>query len=66
MVRRLLALSRPLYWLYEKRLLREVKRGPMPRHLGLILDGNRRYARALGLSPTKGHEFGVQKAYEVL
>ena len=66
MVRRLLALSRPLYWLYEQRLLREVKRGPMPRHLGLILDGNRRYARALGLSPTKGHEFGVQKAYEVL
>lgn len=38
----------------------------MPKHLGLILDGNRRYARALGLSPTKGHEFGVQKAYEVL
>ena len=66
MVRRLLALSRPLYWLYEQRLLREVKRGPMPRHLGLILDGNRRYARALGLSPTKGHEFGVQKAYEGL
>ncbi|SDE47169.1 Undecaprenyl pyrophosphate synthetase [Thermus arciformis] len=66
MLRRLLALSRPLYWLYERRLLREVKGGPMPKHLGLILDGNRRYARALGLSPTKGHEFGVQKAYEVL
>lgn len=66
MVRRLLALSRPLYWYYERRLLKEVRRGPMPRHLGLILDGNRRYARALGLSPTKGHEFGVQKAYEVL
>ncbi|GGM99412.1 isoprenyl transferase [Thermus composti] len=66
MLRRLLALSRPLYWLYERRLLKEVKGGPMPKHLGLILDGNRRYARALGLSPTKGHEFGVQKAYEVL
>jgi short-chain Z-isoprenyl diphosphate synthase len=61
-----LALSRPLYWYYERRLLGEVKRGPMPRHLGLILDGNRRYARALGLPPTKGHEFGVHKAYEVL
>ncbi len=66
MLRRLLGLSRPLYWLYEKRLLKEVKGGPMPRHLGLILDGNRRYARALGLAPTQGHEFGVQKAYEVL
>jgi short-chain Z-isoprenyl diphosphate synthase len=66
MVRRLLSLTRPLYWLYEKRLLKEVKGGPVPKHLGLILDGNRRYARALGLSPVKGHEFGVQKAYEVL
>ncbi len=66
MVRRLLALSRPLYWYYERRLLKEVKGGPMPRHLGLILDGNRRYARMLGLAPTKGHEFGVKKAYEVL
>ncbi|TBH15901.1 isoprenyl transferase [Thermus thermamylovorans] len=66
MLRHLLALSRPLYWLYEKRLLKEVKGGPMPKHLGLILDGNRRYARALGLSPAKGHEFGVHKAYEVL
>ncbi|MGQ9511055.1 MAG: isoprenyl transferase [Thermaceae bacterium] len=66
MVRRFLSLTRPLYWYYERRLLREVQKGPMPRHLGLILDGNRRYARALGLSPTKGHEFGVRKAYEVL
>lgn len=66
MLRRLLGLSRPLYWLYERRLLGEVKGGPMPRHLGLILDGNRRYARALGLHPAKGHEFGVHKAYEVL
>ncbi|MER3425704.1 MAG: di-trans,poly-cis-decaprenylcistransferase [Thermus sp.] len=66
MVRRLLALSRPLYWYYERRLLKEVKRGPMPRHLGLILDGNRRYARTLGLSPAQGHAFGVHKAYEVL
>lgn len=66
MLRRLLSLSQPLYWFYERRLLQEVRRGPMPRHLGLILDGNRRFARALGLSPTKGHEFGVHKAYEVL
>ena len=66
MLRRLLSLTRPLYWLYEKRLLKEVKGGPVPKHLGLILDGNRRYARALGLSPVKGHEFGVRKAYEVL
>ncbi len=56
----------PLYWYYERRLLHEVRKGPMPRHLGLILDGNRRYARLRGLPPTLGHRFGVRKAYEVL
>ncbi len=56
----------PLYWIYERRLEAQVRQGPMPRHLGLILDGNRRFARALGLKPTLGHRFGVKKAYEVL
>ncbi len=66
MLRRLLPLSGPLYWYYERRLLQGVRKGPMPRHLGLILDGNRRYARMLGLPPAMGHRYGVKKAYEVL
>lgn len=57
---------KPLYWWYEKRLEAEVRRGHVPRHLGMILDGNRRFARELGLQEHEGHEFGVQKAYEVL
>jgi short-chain Z-isoprenyl diphosphate synthase len=57
---------KPLYWWYEKRLEAEVRQGHVPRHLGLILDGNRRFARELGLQGHEGHEFGVQKAYEVL
>jgi len=40
--RRLLA---PAYRAYEHRLLRQVKTFPLPRHVGLILDGNRRFAR---------------------
>ncbi len=57
----------PLYRLYERRLLREVKQGPMPRHIGLILDGNRRYARELGLDdPLAGHRIGADKLEEVL
>lgn len=60
------AVTRPLYWWYERRLLAEVRRQAVPRHLGLILDGNRRFARSLGMDGQKGHEFGVHKAYEVL
>jgi short-chain Z-isoprenyl diphosphate synthase len=36
-------LLRLAYRLYEWRLLREISRGTMPRHIGIILDGNRRY-----------------------
>ena len=32
-----------------------------PRHIAIILDGNRRYAKKLGLKPWKGHEFGLRK-----
>lgn len=57
---------KPLYWWYERRVEAEVRRGHVPKHLGMILDGNRRFARELGLESHEGHEFGVQKAYEVL
>ena len=60
------AALKPLYWWYEKRLEAEVRHGHVPRHLGMILDGNRRFARELGLAGHEGPEFGVQKAYEVL
>ena len=35
----------PAYRLYEARLLRQVRAHAVPRHVGLILDGNRRYGR---------------------
>lgn len=56
-----------LMWGYEQRLIRDVKgHGKLPRHLGLILDGNRRFARAAGLQREMGHSFGAEKAHEVL
>lgn len=33
----------------------------VPRHIAIILDGNRRYAKKLGLQPWKGHEYGVRR-----
>jgi tritrans,polycis-undecaprenyl-diphosphate synthase [geranylgeranyl-diphosphate specific] len=55
-----------IYEYYEKKLLNEVRKGKMPEHIGLILDGNRRWAIEMGFSPEKGHEFGFEKVKEVL
>ena len=45
----------PVYKVYEKRLERQIKRGQVPKHLAVIMDGNRRYADNLGLLPHEGH-----------
>jgi short-chain Z-isoprenyl diphosphate synthase len=58
---------RLLYLLYERRLLRHIFRRPMPRHVGIILDGNRRYAREVGLAdPREVYRLGARKLDEVL
>ncbi len=54
-------LARPLYWLYERRLEHSLDQAAMPKHIGLILDGNRRFARSSGLDVRYGHHFGVRK-----
>jgi short-chain Z-isoprenyl diphosphate synthase len=60
-------LSKLLYHLYERRLLAELRRHRLPQHIGLILDGNRRYARSLGLlDVVEGHRLGASKLEEVL
>ena len=59
--------TKPVYWWYERRLRRKVRTGgKLPKHLGLILDGNRRFAKASGLQREMGHTFGAEKAHEVL
>jgi len=37
-----------------------------PVHIGIILDGNRRFAKRLMLEPWKGHEWGAEKVKELL
>ncbi|HEX7349117.1 MAG TPA: polyprenyl diphosphate synthase [Rhodanobacteraceae bacterium] len=56
----------PLYRWYEHGLAAQVAATPVPAHIGLILDGNRRYARDMGLDAKLGHQFGVTKLREVL
>jgi len=60
-------MSHLLYQLYELRLRRQIRARPMPEHVGLILDGNRRYARKQGFTdPGRAYEMGAQKLDEVL
>jgi short-chain Z-isoprenyl diphosphate synthase len=62
--RRLVA---PVYRLYEGRLLHQVKAFPLPRHIGLILDGNRRFARQNQLHhPEEIYAAGANKLDELL
>jgi len=55
-----------LYSLYERRLARNLPAGNLPRHVGVILDGNRRWARTFGASAAAGHRRGADKILELL
>jgi short-chain Z-isoprenyl diphosphate synthase len=56
-----------LYWLYESRLRRQIRARPVPRHVGIILDGNRRYAREHGLVDARtAYALGAEKLDDVL
>ncbi len=56
-----------LYRSYEQRLLRQMRGCSMPRHVGIILDGNRRHARVQGLRDFRRiYEVGAGKLDEVL
>ena len=57
----------PIYYIYKQLLERDIKRGTMPTHVGIILDGNRRYAREKGYNDvTEGHREGAKKLDDVL
>lgn len=57
----------PVYGLYTRRLRRDVLRRPAPRHVAVILDGNRRWASLSGLrEPGAGHRAGADKLDELI
>lgn len=56
-----------IYGVYERRLERSLGDGPRPRHVGVILDGNRRWARASGASTvSQGHQAGANHIVDLL
>jgi len=61
------ALRRPLYRIYEERLLRSLDRSRLPGHIGVIHDGHRRFARAAGLPDyATSYRAGMDKVVEFL
>ena len=52
---------------YERRLARALEGAPVPRHVGVIMDGNRRWARSIGLEDVAhGHRRGADKIVDLL
>jgi tritrans,polycis-undecaprenyl-diphosphate synthase [geranylgeranyl-diphosphate specific] len=63
-------LTNTAYSKYEEKLEKEVlgEGGPVPKHVAIIMDGNRRYAQEVLRSgdPNEGHVKGKEKMEEVL
>lgn len=56
-----------LYGLYQSRLKRWLETQTRPKHVAMIIDGNRRWARQRGLSTAAhGHTAGAAKVHEFL
>ncbi len=59
------SISNAAYQAYEKRLMKEIRENPVPQHLAIIMDGNRRYAYEQGMPAVAGHIKGKNKLEEV-
>jgi short-chain Z-isoprenyl diphosphate synthase len=56
-----------VYRLYERRLEASLSRNAIPRHVGVMCDGNRRWAKSAGHADvSKGHRKGADKIFELL
>ena len=70
---RVLYENRLTHFVYERlhrartrQLVEKVRKGPIPQHVGIIMDGNRRFAQRIGLDPEAGHVMGRKKLEEVM
>ena len=55
-----------IYPWYEKRLIRKLDFSQTPHHIGIIVDGNRRWAKANTVATKSGHEAGANKIADFL
>lgn len=59
-------LTNKAYSTYESKLRKEVLENPVPEHIAIIMDGNRRFAEERGEIKEEGHRLGSEKLEEVL
>ena len=52
-------MKRVVYPAYEARLVRQLPHERLPKHVGVMLDGNRRWAKAAGEDAAAGHRAGA-------
>jgi short-chain Z-isoprenyl diphosphate synthase len=56
-----------VYSIYERRLTFRLAGKPVPRHVGVMCDGNRRWAKEMGyVDPNDGHRVGAAKIKHLL
>ncbi|MCE7700076.1 MAG: polyprenyl diphosphate synthase [Methanobacterium paludis] len=53
-----MSVLKPFYAVYEWYISRDLRPENMPKHVAVMMDGNRRYARIQGMSPIYGHKRG--------
>jgi len=59
-------ISKRINELRNYKLIEEIKKEPVPRHVAVIMDGNRRFAYEHNLAPEYGHILGKDKIKDLL
>jgi short-chain Z-isoprenyl diphosphate synthase len=60
------AVRRVLYPAYESRVVKFLPQDRIPQHVGVMLDGNRRWAKAVGLNTAEGYQAGADNIRPLL
>ncbi len=61
-----MGLAELVYGVYGRQIERNLDRGRIPQHVAVVLDGNRRWARAFGAPKSSGWQAGAEKVTEFL
>ncbi len=60
------AVRRVLYPAYESRVVKFLPTDRIPKHVGVMLDGNRRWAKAVGMDTAQGYQAGADNIRPLL